>query len=216
MTSKSLITKGRLAALIIVAILLVDQAIKIWVKTSMTLHESIHITDWFYITFIENMGMAFGMQLGSKIILSLFRVVAICVLGYYIRNLVRQNARTGYIVCLAMVLAGAAGNLIDCMFYGLIFNESSPNYLSYFVPFGTGYAPFLMGKVVDMFYFPLIETEWPTWMPFVGGEHFVFFSPVFNFADACISVSVVWLLLFYREEISKISVKKEEEKSVEA
>ena len=216
MTLKSLITKGRLAALIIVAILLVDQAIKIWVKTSMTLHESIHITDWFYITFIENMGMAFGMQLGSKIILSLFRVVAICVLGYYIRNLVRQNARTGYIVCLAMVLAGAAGNLIDCMFYGLIFNESSPNYLSYFVPFGTGYAPFLMGKVVDMFYFPLIETEWPTWMPVVGGEHFVFFSPVFNFADACISVSVVWLLLFYREEISKITVKKEEEKSVEA
>ena len=216
MTSKSLITKGRLAALIIVAILLVDQAIKIWVKTSMTLHESIHITDWFYITFIENMGMAFGMQLGSKIILSLFRVVAICVLGYYIRNLVRQNARTGYIVCLAMVLAGAAGNLIDCMFYGLIFNESSPNYLSYFVPFGTGYAPFLMGKVVDMFYFPLIETEWPTWMPVVGGDHFVFFSPVFNFADACISVSVVWLLLFYREEISKITVKKEEEKSVEA
>ena len=216
MTLKSLITKGRLAALIIVAILLVDQAIKIWVKTSMTLHESIHITDWFYITFIENMGMAFGMQLGSKIILSLFRVVAICVLGYYIRNLVRQNARTGYIVCLAMVLAGAAGNLIDCMFYGLIFNESSPNYLSYFVPFGTGYAPFLMGKVVDMFYFPLIETEWPTWMPVVGGDHFVFFSPVFNFADACISVSVVWLLLFYREEISKITVKKEEEKSVEA
>ena len=216
MTQNSLITKGRLAALIIVAILLVDQAIKIWVKTSMTLHESIHVTDWFYITFIENMGMAFGMQLGSKIILSLFRVVAICVLGYYIRNLVRQNARTGYIVCLAMVLAGAAGNLIDCMFYGLIFNESSPYYLSYFVPFGTGYAPFLMGKVVDMFYFPLIETEWPTWMPVVGGDHFVFFSPVFNFADACISVSVVWMLLFYREEISKITVKKEEEKSVEA
>ena len=180
------------------------------------MHESIHITDWFYITFIENMGMAFGMQLGSKIVLSLFRVIAIGVLGYYIRNQVRQNAHTGYIVCLAMVLAGAAGNLIDCMFYGLIFNESSPYYLSYFVPFGSGYAPFLMGKVVDMFYFPLIETEWPTWMPFVGGEHFVFFSPVFNFADACISVSVVWLLLFYREEISKISVKKEEEKSVEA
>jgi signal peptidase II len=215
-TQNSLITKGRLAALIIVAILLVDQAIKIWVKTSMTLHESIHVTDWFYITFIENMGMAFGMQLGSKIILSLFRVVAICLLGYYIRAQVKQNARTGYIVCLSLVLAGAAGNLIDCMFYGLIFNESSPNYLSYFVSFGSGYAPFLMGKVVDMFYFPLIETEWPTWMPVVGGEHFVFFSPVFNFADACISVSVVWLLLFYREEISKITIKKEEEKSVEA
>lgn len=205
-------TKGRLAAIIIVAILLIDQAIKIWVKTSMSLHESIHITDWFYITFIENMGMAFGMQLGSKIILSLFRVAAISVLGYYIWQQVKQNARTGYIVCLSMVLAGAAGNLIDCMLYGLMFNESSPYYLSYFVPFGTGYAPFLMGKVVDMFYFPLIETEWPTWMPFVGGDHFVFFSPVFNFADASISVSVVWLLLFYRDEISKISIKKEEKK----
>ena len=215
MTRSSLITKGRLAAIIIVAILLIDQVIKIWVKTSMSLHESIHVFDWFYITFIENMGMAFGMQLGSKIVLSLFRVIAICVLGYYIRQQVKKNARTGYIVCLSMVLAGAAGNLIDCMFYGLMFNESSPYYLSYFVPFGTGYAPFLMGKVVDMFYFPLIETEWPTWMPFVGGQHFVFFSPVFNFADACISVSVVWLLLFYREEISKISVKKEELEKVE-
>ena len=212
MTQNSLITKGRLATIIIVAILLIDQAIKIWVKTSMSLHESIHITDWFYITFIENMGMAFGMQLGSKIILSLFRVVAICVLGRFIWQQVKQNARTGYIICLSMVLAVAAGNLIDCMFYGLVFNESSPYYLSYFVPFGSGYAPFLMGKVVDMFYFPLIETEWPTWMPFVGGDHFVFFSPVFNFADACISVSVVWLLLFYRDEISKISIKKEEEK----
>ena len=212
MTHSSLITKGRLATLIVVAILLIDQAIKIWVKTSMSLHESIHITDWFYITFIENMGMAFGMQLGSKIILSLVRVAAICVLGYYIWQQVKKNARTGYIVCLSMVLAGAAGNLIDCMFYGLVFNESSPYYLSYFVPFGTGYAPFLMGKVVDMFYFPLIETEWPTWMPFVGGDHFVFFSPVFNFADASISVSVVLLLLFYREEISKISIKKEEKK----
>ena len=215
MTRSSLITKGRLAAIIIVAILLIDQVIKIWVKTSMSLHESIHVFDWFYITFIENMGMAFGMQLGSKIVLSLFRVIAICVLGYYIRQQIKNNARTGYIVCLSMVLAGAAGNLIDCMFYGLMFNESSPYYLSYFVPFGTGYAPFLMGKVVDMFYFPLIETEWPTWMPFVGGEHFVFFSPVFNFADACISVSVVWLLLFYREEISKISIKKEEVEKVE-
>ena len=209
MTHGPLITKGRLATLIIVAILLIDQAIKIWVKTSMTLHESIRVTDWFYITFIENMGMAFGMQLGSKIVLSLFRVVAIGVLGYYIWQQVKRNARTGYLVCLSMVLAGAAGNLIDCMFYGMMFNESSPYYLSYLVDFGTGYAPFLMGKVVDMFYFPLIETEWPTWMPFVGGQHFVFFSPVFNFADASISISVVLLLLFYREEISKITLKKE-------
>lgn len=212
MSGKSkLITDGRLAVIIIIAILLIDQAIKIWVKTSMTLHESIHITDWFYITFIENMGMAFGMQLGSKIVLSLFRVVAISVLGYYIWLEVGKKARTGYIVCLSMVLAGAAGNLIDCMFYGLVFNNSSESYLSYFVPFGTGYAPFLMGKVVDMFYFPLIETDWPQWMPFVGGDHFIFFSPVFNFADSAISVGVVLLLLFYREEISKITLKRETE-----
>ena len=201
-----MITKGRLATLIVVAILLIDQALKIWVKTSMCLHESIHVTDWFYISFIENMGMAFGMQLGSKIVLSLFRVIAITLLGYYVWLEVRRQAKTGYIVCLSMIFAGAVGNLIDCLFYGLIFNESSPYYVSYFVPFGSGYAPFLMGKVVDMFYFPLIETEWPLWMPFVGGEHFVFFSPVFNFADASISVSVVLLLLFYREEISKISL----------
>ena len=197
-----------MAVLVVFAVLLIDQIIKIWVKTSMTLHESIHVTDWFYITFIENNGMAFGMQLGSKIILSLFRVIAISALGYYIWLEVKRHAKTGYIVCLSLVLAGAAGNLIDCMFYGLMFNESSPYYLSYIVPFGTGYAPFLMGKVVDMFYFPLIETEWPTWVPLVGGEHFVFFSPVFNFADACISVSVVWLLLFYRQEISKMSFSK--------
>ena len=197
-----------MAVLIVLAVLLIDQVIKIWVKTSMTLHESIHVTDWFYITFIENNGMAFGMQLGSKIILSLFRLIAISALGYYIWLEVRRQAKTGYIVCLSMVLAGAAGNLIDCMFYGLIFNASSPYYLSYFVSFGTGYAPFLMGKVVDMFYFPLIETEWPTWMPFVGGDHFVFFSPVFNFADSCISVSVVWLLLFYRQEVGRMSLRK--------
>ena len=206
MTSKKpFITKGQLATLIVVAILLIDQAIKIWVKTSMTLHESIHVFDWFYITFIENRGMAFGMEIGSKIMLSLFRIVAIGALIYYIRQEVKRGTRTGYIVCLSLILAGAAGNLIDCMFYGLIFNESSPYYLSYFVSFGEGYAPFLMGKVVDMFYFPIIETEWPTWVPFVGGNHFVFFSPVFNFADACISVSVVYLILFYREEISRIS-----------
>lgn len=209
-------TKGRLATLIVVAILLIDQAIKIWVKTSMCLHESIQVTDWFYITFIENMGMAFGMQLGSKILLSLFRVVAIAALAYYIWLEVRRKTRTGYIVCLAMILAGAAGNLIDCLFYGLMFNESSPYYVSYFVPFGTGYAPLLMGKVVDMFYFPLIETEWPLWMPFVGGEHFVFFSPVFNFADASISVSVVWLILFYREEIGRLSMSDKPSKVEEA
>lgn len=207
--SSRAISNGWLAALLVAAILVVDQLIKIWVKTHMTLHESIRVTDWFYLSFIENNGMAYGMQLGSKLVLSLFRVVAIGLLAYYLVQQVRKRARTGYQICLAMVLAGALGNLIDCMFYGLIFNASSPHYISYFVEFGTGYAPFLMGKVVDMFYFPLIVTTWPEWVPFVGGGEFIFFSPVFNFADACISVGVVLLLLFYREEISKISLKRE-------
>lgn len=206
---KRLLTDGRLATLLVLAILAVDQLIKIWVKTHMALHESIRVFDWFYISFVENNGMAYGMQIGSKLALSLFRVVAICVLCYYIWLQVRQRARLGYIVCLAMVLAGAAGNLIDCMFYGLIFNASAPYYVSYFVEFGTGYAPFLMGKVVDMFYFPLIVSTWPEWVPYWGGQDFIFFSPVFNFADACISVSVVLLLLFYRQEISQLSLKKQ-------
>jgi len=195
--------------LLVVAILAIDQLIKIWVKTSMTLHESIRVFDWFYISFIENNGMAYGMQLGSKLVLSLFRVVAIGLLAYYIWQQVRKQARRGYIVCLAMILAGAIGNLIDCMFYGLVFNASSPHYVSYFVEFGTGYAPFLMGKVVDMFYFPLIVTTWPEWVPYWGGQEFIFFSPVFNFADSCISVGVVLLLLFYRTEISQLGQKQE-------
>ena len=198
-----------MAVLLVIAILLIDQIIKIWVKTSMELHESIRVTGWFYISFIENNGMAWGMQLGPKLLLSLFRVVAIAVLGYYIWLQALKKARWGYMVCLAMVLAGAAGNLIDCMFYGLGFEASTPYSVSQWVGLGNGYAPFLMGKVVDMFYFPIIETTWPDWMPFWGGEDFVFFSPVFNFADASISVGVVILLLFYRKELVKISLKRE-------
>ena len=209
MKLKRIISDGWLAALVVLSAILIDQFIKIWVKTSMTLHESIRIFDWFYISFIENNGMAYGMQIGSKLALSLFRVVAIGLLAYYVWLQVRNKARTGYIVCLSMVLAGAIGNLIDCMFYGMVFNASSPYFTSYFVPFGTSYAPFLMGKVVDMFYFPLIVTTWPEWVPMWGGQEFIFFSPVFNYADANISVGVVLLLLFYRKEISQISLKRE-------
>ena len=197
-----------LVTLIVVGILFVDQLIKIWVKTNMTLHEQIEILSWFKIVFIENNGMAYGMEIGSKLILSLFRVVAISALAYYMVGLVKRQARWGYLVCLSMILAGAMGNLLDSMFYGLIFNASSEFYTSYFVPFGSGYAPFLMGKVVDMFYFPLIVTTWPDWVPVVGGNPYVFFSPVFNFADASISVGVVLLLLFYRKEIGEITLKK--------
>ena len=200
--------RGVLVILIVVGILFVDQLIKIWVKTNMTLHEQIEILSWFKIVFIENNGMAYGMEIGSKLVLSLFRVIAISALAYYMVGLVKRQSRWGYLVCLSMILAGAVGNLLDSMFYGLVFNASSEFYTSYFVPFGSGYAPFLMGKVVDMFYFPLIVTTWPEWVPVVGGNPYVFFSPVFNFADASISVGVVLLLLFYRQEISEISFKK--------
>ena len=206
---KRFLTDGWLATLIVVAAIVIDQLIKIWVKTNMTLHESIRIFDWFYISFIENSGMAYGMQIGSKLVLSIFRIIAIGLLAYYLWLQVRKKARTGYIVCLSMILAGAIGNLIDCMFYGLIFNASSPYFTSYFVDFGTGYAPFLMGKVVDMFYFPMIVTTWPEWVPYWGGQEFIFFSPVFNYADANISVGVVMLFLFFRKEIGKINLKRE-------
>ena len=198
-----------MALVLVIVILLIDQFIKITVKTSMGLHESIRVTDWFFISFIENNGMAWGMQIGSKLVLSLFRVVAIAFLSYYIWLQALRRARWGYIVCLAMVLAGAAGNLIDCMFYGLGFEASTPSHISQWVGLGNGYASFLMGKVVDMFYFPIIHTTWPEWMPFWGGEEFIFFSPVFNFADASISVGVVALLLFYRRELANISLRRE-------
>ena len=208
MDRQQIVRRGVLVTLIVVGVLLVDQLIKIWVKTNMTLHEQIEILSWFKIVFIENNGMAYGMEIGSKLVLSLFRVVAISVLAYYVVGLVKRQARWGYLVCLSMIMAGAVGNLLDSMFYGLVFNASSEFYTSYFVPFGTGYAPFLMGQVVDMFYFPLIVTTWPDWVPVVGGNPYVFFSPIFNFADASISVGVVMLLLFYRKEIGEISLKK--------
>ena len=215
MASKDIAKRGWLAAFIVVAILVVDQLIKIWVKTHMTLHEQIDILPWFKIVFIENNGMAYGMEIGSKLVLSLFRIVAIGLLLYYISQQVRKRARWGYIACLAMLTAGAAGNIIDSMFYGLIFNGSSMHYTSFFVPFGTGYAPFLMGKVVDMFYFPLIVTTWPQWVPMVGGDEFIFFSPIFNFADSAITVSVVILILFYHKEID-LSFGKHQKKEVVA
>ena len=208
-TQKQTIGKrGWMVALLVLAILVIDQALKIWVKTNMSLHESIEIASWFKISFIENNGMAFGMEIGSKIFLSIFRIGAVIGLIYYIWLQLIEKARSGYIVLLAMILAGAIGNLIDCMFYGLIFNVSTPYNVAEFVSFGDGYAPFLMGRVVDMFYFPLIESTWPQWMPIVGGQSFVFFSPIFNFADANVSVGIIALLLFYRKELSKISFSK--------
>ena len=196
---KKFLTQGRLATLIVVSVLVIDQAIKIWVKTSMYLHQSHHITDWFYIYFTENNGMAFGLEIFAKLFLTSFRIAMAVLITWYLSKLVRQQEKikTGFIVCLSLVLAGALGNIIDCVFYGEIFTASTHSTLASLVPFGEGYGSVLEGKVVDMFYFPIIDTFWPEWMPFVGGEHFIFFSPIFNFADAAISCGMIAILLFY-------------------
>lgn len=202
---KRFLTDGRLAILIVVLLLVADQVIKILVKTNMALGESIEITSWFYIDFIENIGMAYGMHFMPKLALSLFRIILIGVLCWYVSRVVRVPHRRGYVVCLSLILAGAAGNIFDSMFYGLVFSSSTPFSVAEWVPFGQGYASFLQGKVVDMFYFPLIHTTLPEWLPVWGGEDYIFFSPVFNFADSCITVGFILLLLFYRRELENLS-----------
>lgn len=166
----------------------------------MHLGESIRVTNWFYITFIENNGMAYGMSFIYKPLLTLFRIVAITIISYYIYKVVKREHRIRYVICLSLICAGAAGNIFDCLFYGQIFTVSTPFNISEFVSFGQGYAPILQGKVVDMFYFPIIVTTWPDWVPVWGGREYIFFSPVFNFADACISVGVILLLIFHRKD----------------
>lgn len=186
-----------MVVLLVPLILVVDQAIKIAVKTSMYMHESRRVTDWFYILFTENRGMAFGIELFDKLFLTSFRIVAVVALTWYIVRRIRRGVQWGFLVCLTLILAGAAGNIFDCLFYGMVFNDPVPPQVAHFVPWGTGYAPVMMGRVVDMFYFPLVEWDWPSWLPFWGGEHFIFFSPIFNFADACISCGCIAMILFY-------------------
>ena len=201
---KKIFTKGRLAIFIVLAVLIIDQIIKIWVKTSMYWHESIRITDWFYIYFTENNGMAFGMEIFDKLFLTSFRILAAIGIAWLLAKYVKQNYKTGFIVCVALILAGAVGNIIDCVLYGQIFNESTHSRLAEIVPLGEGYANWFHGKVVDMFYFPLFEFDWPQWMPFIGGNHFIFFSPIFNFADAAISCGIIALILFYSKYLNDI------------
>ena len=201
---KKFLTKGQLSALIVFAVLIIDQIIKIWVKTSMYWHESIKITDWFYIYFTENNGMAFGMEIFNKIFLTGFRIIAAIAITWLLRQYVKKDYKTGFLVCVSLILAGAIGNIIDCVFYGEIFSESTHSLIAQFVPIGEGYSDWFYGKVVDMFYFPLIETNWPEWMPFVGGKHFIFFSPIFNFADAAISCGIIALILFYGKYFGNI------------
>lgn len=188
------------SVLLTLFILITDQWIKVAVKTGMYMYERIHVTDWFYILFTENKGMAFGLELMDKYLLTSFRVFAVGFLAWYITRHIRRGIEWGFLICLVLILAGAAGNIIDCLFYGLIFNNPPAPMVAEFVPWGTGYETFMQGRVVDMFYFPLVEWDWPSWLPYIGGNHFVFFSPIFNFADACISCGVIALLLFYHKK----------------
>ncbi|WP_462317704.1 lipoprotein signal peptidase [Marinilabilia sp.] len=193
---------------IVLAILIIDQALKIWVKTNMMLGDEFSVFgNWFYIHFVENNGMAFGMELGGdfgKIFLSIFRIVAVVGIVWYLIKLARKDAPTGLIVSVSMVLAGALGNIIDSAFYGMIFNHSYSQIASLF-PDGGGYAPFLHGRVVDMFYFPLFSGVYPDWLPFLGGQEFIFFRPVFNIADSSITMGILSILIFqkhfFKEEL---------------
>ena len=193
-----------MAASITLAAIIIDQVIKILVKTNMYMHEVIEVTSWFKILFTENRGMAFGMEIMDKLFLTSFRIVAVCFLIYIIGKRISKGIDNLFLLCLSLVLAGATGNIIDCLFYGLIFNNPPAPILAEFVPFGTGYDQLFYGRVVDMFYFPLVEWNWPDWLPYIGGDHFIFFSPIFNFADACISCSVIIMMLFCRKQLQEL------------
>ena len=186
-----------ISGLLVVLILLIDQASKSWIKLHFCIGEEIEVFSWFRIHFLENEGMAFGFSLGKdggKLLLSVLRLLAIGALGWYTIRLVRLGHKLTYILPFALILAGAIGNMLDCAFYGLLFSDSWFSTAEY-LPEGGGYAPFLYGRVVDMLYFPLIETTYPQWVPFVGGQELVFFRPVFNVADSAITVGFIWFLI---------------------
>ena len=191
------------AVLVFMLVLVIDQIIKIEVKTGMALGERIWITDWFQLVFVENPGMAFGWELGGKTFLTLFRLVAVGLIGWFMCRVINRGAHLGFVVCLSLIMAGAAGNIIDSLFYGMVFDDPSAPVHAQYVGWGNGYSEVLKGKVVDMFYFPLVEWDMPEWMPIYSGEHCVFFSPIFNFADAAISCGVVALIIFFPKTLNK-------------
>ena len=214
---RKILKRSIIISSMVLLLLGIDQATKFMVKMNMMLHDSIHLTDWFYIYFTENRGMAFGMEIMEKLFLTSFRIIAVGVIIWFLYRCLKKNVKMGFLVCVTLILAGAMGNIIDCVFYGQWFSESTNMSVATFLPEEGGYAPFFYGKVVDMLYFPLIETDRPEWVPFVGGQHFVFFSAIFNFADACISVGIFLLIICYGKyagevfEMVKLSPKTIEE-----
>jgi signal peptidase II len=193
--------------LIVFLVLTLDQVLKIWIKTHMTIGQEIHVAgNWFILHFTENEGMAFGFTFGGtwgKLILSLFRIIAVIIIGIYIYRLQKKSPHPGLIISFSLIMAGALGNIIDSAFYGLIFNASSFHNVATLFPPEGGYNSFLHGKVVDMLYFPVIETTLPSWFPIWGGEPFTFFRPVFNIADSSITSGVMLLLIFQKKFFAK-------------
>jgi signal peptidase II len=193
---------GKKSVLFILLILIADQFLKIWVKTHMQIGQEIHILGkWGILHFIENNGMAFGMEMGGKtgkFILSIFRIGAIFGIGWFLKSLIGRKANPGLILAVSAIMAGAIGNILDSAFYGIIFSESY-NQSAVLFPPGGGYSSFLHGRVVDMFYFPVIDTHWPEWSPVKAGESFVFFRPVFNIADSAITCGVISIVLFQKK-----------------
>jgi signal peptidase II len=192
---------GKKSVLFIILILIADQILKIWVKTNMEIGEEIRLFgDRGMLHFIENNGMAFGMEMGGKpgkLILSIFRVIAIFGIGWFLNSLINKKINLGLVLAVSAIMAGAIGNIIDSAFYGMIFNESYNQVATLFPPEG-GYSSFLHGRVVDMFYFPVINTQWPDWSPVNAGESFIFFRPVFNIADSAITCGVISIILFQK------------------
>jgi len=206
--------------LIIVVILVADQALKIWIKTTMMLGDEIVVfKNWFILHFVENNGMAFGFEFAGeygKMFLTLFRLVAVAGIGWYLFKLSKHKELPfGFIVSISLILAGAIGNIIDSLFYGMIFQDSYGQVSAIF-PEGGGYSSFLHGRVVDMFYFPLIESRYPDWFPFIGGNPLVFFRPVFNIADSSITIGIFSILIFYRKYFNKVEEKSEEKEGEQA
>jgi len=206
----------RKALITIFTVLLLDQVSKVWVKTSMYLDQSIPVFgSWFYIHFIENPGMAFGMEFwgeNGKLLLTVFRLLAAVGFIWYLSKLIKENAHPGLVLSISLVLAGAVGNIIDSVFYGVIFSESShyTTEVARFLPAEGGYAKFLHGHVVDMLYFPIIDGVWPEWLPYLGGSRFQFFRPVFNIADSAISIGLGLIIVGQKAFFKKPETEEEQ------